>query len=881
MGLLLGLVLPAVVSAQVSPASFSFNGRLTDTSDAPVTSSNVVFTVQIFNPSETCLLYEETQALDLSISGGYFSLSVGAGTRTGSDPGLVFSNIFKNPSALRACYTSAANDQRKLRVIVSSVSGTTTNDLLSSLPIQSIPFALAADNANTVQGKVASDFINVNGSANLTQSNIENIFGNYSTLLNLINGTSTLYTKPAANGTLPLPSYATDPSGMAEGQLWYDTTADTLKYRTGSGSIVLDGSTNLPAIGTAGTYTKVTTDAQGRVTAGSTLAESDIPTLSAAGKVSGSAISGTIGGATVINTTGAITTTGTITSGILSATSTQTRNIQIHDNDTNKLTLQTVTDLTSDLTWILPNTNGTSGQFLTTNGSGTLSWSSPASAGITDLTGDITATGPGSAAAIISAGAVSTAKLADDSVTFQKMQNISSARLLGRTTAAIGDVEELQVSSDLNLSSGVLSLNTVPINKGGTNSIAPLNNNRIMVSSGGAIVEAPALTDGQILIGSSGAAPQAANLSAGTNISIVSSPGGITINSIAGSGTVTSVSGTPPISVATPTTTPAISISQANTTTDGYLSSTDWNTFNNKLNAVANSALPSGQVWVGDASNQATAVTLAGPVTVDSLGNPAIANSAVTYAKMQNMTSQRLLGRSTAGSGSPEELQAGAGLTISGSFLNLIDTTDDDSFAALPCANGFLPYKSAGAWTCIEAIDTLTNSTLVKRDAAGSFAANQGTLNSLRLNNAGSFVTVGIPIGANYALTLPNDDGTPNQVLQTDGSGSLSWVTPAGSGDFKADGSVPMTGNLKLNGQWLSNDGGNEGLRVDNSGNIGIGVGSPLVKLEVAGSMILGDGAEACGGGSYAGAIRYNGSNLQFCNFSGWQTVGTAGTGVT
>jgi hypothetical protein len=45
---------------------------------------------------------------------------------------------------------------------------------------------------------------------------------------------------------------------------------------------------------------------------------------------------------------------------------------------------------------------------------------------------------------------------------------------------------------------------------------------------------------------------------------------------------VTSVSGTAPISVATGTTTPVVSMTQANTSTNGYLSSTDWNTFNNK-----------------------------------------------------------------------------------------------------------------------------------------------------------------------------------------------------------------------------------------------------------------------------------------------------------
>jgi uncharacterized protein (TIGR02145 family) len=47
-------------------------------------------------------------------------------------------------------------------------------------------------------------------------------------------------------------------------------------------------------------------------------------------------------------------------------------------------------------------------------------------------------------------------------------------------------------------------------------------------------------------------------------------------------GTVTSVTGTAPVSVATGTSTPVISIVQANGTTDGFLRSTDWTTFNNK-----------------------------------------------------------------------------------------------------------------------------------------------------------------------------------------------------------------------------------------------------------------------------------------------------------
>jgi hypothetical protein len=52
-----------------------------------------------------------------------------------------------------------------------------------------------------------------------------------------------------------------------------------------------------------------------------------------------------------------------------------------------------------------------------------------------------------------------------------------------------------------------------------------------------------------------------------------------------GSGTVTSIATTGPITGGTITTSGTIGITQATTSTDGYLSSTDWNTFNSKQNA--------------------------------------------------------------------------------------------------------------------------------------------------------------------------------------------------------------------------------------------------------------------------------------------------------
>jgi hypothetical protein len=95
-------------------------------------------------------------------------------------------------------------------------------------------------------------------------------------------------------------------------------------------------------------------------------------------------------------------------------------------------------------------------------------------------------------------------------------------------------------------------------------------------------------------------------------------------------------------------------------------------------------------------------------------------------------------------------------------------------------------------------------------------------------------------ITTSYALTLPTTAGSSGQVLQTNGSGILSWVT-AGIGDFLANGTVPMTGNLRLNNNWLSNDGGSEGIRITNTGEVGIGTDTPETGLHYVGSVNLTD----------------------------------------
>ena len=62
---------------------------------------------------------------------------------------------------------------------------------------------------------------------------------------------------------------------------------------------------------------------------------------------------------------------------------------------------------------------------------------------------------------------------------------------------------------------------------------------------------------------------------------------------------------------------------------------------------------------------------------------------------------------------------------------------------------------------------------------------NSGTLS---LNSTGNTKTINITVpttdllGSSYTLTLPPDDGNANDVLQSDGSGGLSWVAQSGGG---------------------------------------------------------------------------------------------------
>lgn len=166
-------------------------------------------------------------------------------------------------------------------------------------------------------------------------------------------------------------------------------------------------------------------------------------------------------------------------------------------------------------TYTLPSADGSSGQFLSTNGAGILSWGTPGGGGtvtgVSSANTDIgVATGSSTPVLTLNAGTGANQIVKLDGAS--KLPAVDASQVTGLTATQI--------------SSGVL-----PIARGGTNSGTALNNNRLMISSGGAVVEAGAMTDGQIVVGKAAFPPQIVTM---TGDATVGNTGVVTVGKLQG-----------------------------------------------------------------------------------------------------------------------------------------------------------------------------------------------------------------------------------------------------------------------------------------------------------------------------------------------------------
>lgn len=185
---------------------------------------------------------------------------------------------------------------------------------------------------------------------------------------------------------------------------------------------------------------------------------------------------------------------------------------------------------------------------------------------------------------------------------------------------------------------------------GGSGSIQVEINHGSVLGGTDSNVQLTSVTNGNILTYDGGNAYwKNTDLTAGTGISIGKSVNGVltvTNTSPSSGGTVTSVTGTAPV-VSSGGNTPAISMPAATASVNGYLTSTDWTTFNNKSNTNGTVTSVSGTGTVSGISLSGT-VTTTGSLTLggtlDLSSPPAIGGTTAAAITGTTITGTKFVG---------------------------------------------------------------------------------------------------------------------------------------------------------------------------------------------------------------------------------------------
>jgi len=147
-----------VDTALAAPWTFNVDGVISDSSNQPLEAASVTFRIDIKDSSETCLLYREDFTVSMTGSSGYFSLVVGKQTNAIAG-GLTLDKVFSNAAAAipgQSCSYTPASSSAARKIIVSFNDGS-TSQIFTSQEIQSVPYAVAAEEATRFTGSLSGD----------------------------------------------------------------------------------------------------------------------------------------------------------------------------------------------------------------------------------------------------------------------------------------------------------------------------------------------------------------------------------------------------------------------------------------------------------------------------------------------------------------------------------------------------------------------------------------------------------------------------------------------------------------------------------------------------------------------------------------------------
>ena len=97
--------------------------------------------------------------------------------------------------------------------------------------------------------------------------------------------------------------------------------------------------------------------------------------------------------------------------------------------------------------------------------------------------------------------------------------------------------------------------------------------------------------------------------------------------------------------------------------------------------------------------------------------------------------------------------------------------------------------------------------------------ANSTEILTLRANNLGALTLIN---STAQVTSLATGTNNPDEIVTADADGVLSTTTVASLGDNL--GNHTATSNIILSGNWISNDGDDEGIQISDAGDVGIGI---------------------------------------------------------
>ncbi len=187
------------VYAQSSSKGISFQGVIkTPSGEFPNISGTSVL-VKILSPND-CILREESFS-GVNITNGYVNLVIGRGTPTASNPnpprdlnsvmnnavnltGLTCLNSDGSINGVTTTYSPQLSDVRKLRISMRI----NDDNVAADFNMRAVAYAV---NAESLNGKSDSSFINVNSNEGVTQDKVESVFQRFTQLNNILNGSFT------------------------------------------------------------------------------------------------------------------------------------------------------------------------------------------------------------------------------------------------------------------------------------------------------------------------------------------------------------------------------------------------------------------------------------------------------------------------------------------------------------------------------------------------------------------------------------------------------------------------------------------------------------------------------------------------------------------